>query len=65
MACEIRTCLECGIEIPRKRIDAVSDATRCKSCEEKAPIVRPKVPVTALAFGELDYPEGLIAHLAR
>jgi DnaK suppressor protein len=33
-----RYCLSCGIEIPRKRLEAQSNAVRCVSCQsEKEP----------------------------
>jgi RNA polymerase-binding transcription factor DksA len=35
----IRTCEECGREIPRKRIEAAPNATLCVACQEAADVV--------------------------
>jgi RNA polymerase-binding transcription factor DksA len=32
----VRTCDECGVEIPRKRLDAVPGATLCIECQSRA-----------------------------
>jgi len=34
----IRTCEECGREIPRKRIEAAPNATLCVACQEAADV---------------------------
>lgn len=38
----VRTCSECGIEIPCKRLDAVPDATLCIGCQSRS-----DAPITA------------------
>ena len=34
----VRTCDKCGIEIPRKRLDAVPNATLCLECQSRADV---------------------------
>ena len=43
VARSVRTCQECGMEIPRKRLDAVPSATLCLECQSRA-----DTPITAV-----------------
>ena len=34
----VRTCQKCGVEIPRKRLDAVPNTSLCLECQSRADV---------------------------
>jgi len=60
---EARTCDKCGVEIPRKRLDAVPNATLCLECQSRAgvPIIAADRRVMHALVEHAEYDEGMFA----
>ena len=59
----VRECNECGIEIPRKRLDAVPGTALCVRCQSRAdvPITAADRRVMNALVEHAEYDEGMFA----